>query len=123
MLKSLHNLGKILRELREKHGYTQMEVAKRLNVSALSIGRWGQNAKNPTTEHLIELSILYNMPINCLLGVPMEDVLVIESLSKEQQKLIQDIASQFYASGYKKTAQINNKQQQIVSSLLQQFSR
>lgn len=120
----MFDLGKILRQLREKHGYTQSEVAKKVNVSPGAVLRWENNGTEPSTEKLIELSILYNIPINYLIGIPLEDTLPIDRLSPDEQKIIQSLVAEFKR---KKIAVVPGKytreQQTIINALFEAFYR
>ena len=91
----MFDLGLILKTLREQHGYTQAEVAKKLNIAPGTVSRWETNDNTPSTERLIEIAILYNTPINHLIGRPMEDTLSINKLTPDQQHIIMAIVSDF----------------------------
>ena len=78
----MFDLGLILQELRNSNNYTQTQVARRLNVSVATVGRWENNYKTPSTEHLIDLSVQYNVSLNYLVGREKEKAIVIERLTK-----------------------------------------
>ena len=52
-------LSEKLAALRKEHGYSQLYVAERLNVSRQAISRWEVGSSVPSTENLMELSRLY----------------------------------------------------------------
>lgn len=116
----------ILRDLRDKHGYTQIEVSKRLNVSIATIVRWENSSVAPPTERMIELAILYNTSINYLIGEPLEEILSIDNLTLVQQQVIQAIANDFRKSkkmsGKRNNERYTMEQQHIINSLLQAFN-
>lgn len=58
-----------LAQLRESRGLKQKEVAKILNVNAGNYSRYEKGTLTPTTETLIEISKLYNVSIDYILGL------------------------------------------------------
>lgn len=61
-------LSEKLAALRKEHGYSQLYVAERLNVSRQAISRWEVGSSVPSTENLLELSRLYGVPLDELVG-------------------------------------------------------
>ena len=60
----------ILKTLREQRGLTQEELAQQLTVTRQAVSRWETGATLPDTYTLKELSKLYDVSINTLLGSP-----------------------------------------------------
>ncbi len=60
----------ILRELREKHGLTQEQLAERVMVTRQAVSRWETGETQPNTETLKLLSKEFDVSINTLLGSP-----------------------------------------------------
>ena len=60
----------ILKELREKHGLTQEQLAERVMVTRQAVSRWETGETQPNTETLKLLSREYDVSINTLLGSP-----------------------------------------------------
>ena len=56
-----------LKELRETKGYTQKDLAMRLNVSVSSVGMWESTSQIPTAKKLIEIAALFNVSVDTLL--------------------------------------------------------
>jgi len=61
-------LSEKLAALRKEHGYSQLYVAERLNVSRQAISRWEVGSSVPSTENLLELSRLYGVSLDELVG-------------------------------------------------------
>ncbi len=61
-------LSEKLAALRKEHGYSQMHVAECLNVSRQAISRWEVSSSVPSTENLLELSRLYGVSLDELVG-------------------------------------------------------
>ena len=60
----------VLLELRKKHNLTQDELAEKLFVTRQAVSRWESGETIPNTETLKQLSTLFNVSINTLLGSP-----------------------------------------------------
>ena len=56
-----------LKELRETKGYTQRELAKKLNVSVSTVGMWESTSQIPTAKKLLEVAALFNVSVDTLL--------------------------------------------------------
>lgn len=76
-----------LYELRKQHGYSQDELADKLNVSRQAISKWERSESSPDTDNLIALAKLYGVSLDELLNYtpakPGEE-------SKESQAQTQD---------------------------------
>ena len=60
----------ILYNLRTKNGLSQDELAEKVFVTRQAVSRWENGETVPNTETLKQLSKLYNVSINTLLGLP-----------------------------------------------------
>ncbi|MDD5843595.1 MAG: helix-turn-helix transcriptional regulator, partial [Solobacterium sp.] len=58
----------ILLKLRNKAGLSQEELAEKVYVTRQAVSRWETGETLPNTETLKQLSRLYNVSINTLLG-------------------------------------------------------
>ena len=60
----------ILKELREKNGLTQEQMAEKLMVTRQAVSRWETGETQPNTDTLKLLSKEFGVSINTLLGSP-----------------------------------------------------
>ena len=60
----------VLYELRTKHGMTQDELAEKTFVTRQAVSRWETGETVPNSETLKQLSRIFNVSINTLLGSP-----------------------------------------------------
>lgn len=60
--------AKRLNNLRKKYKYSQSTIAKYMNVSQVSISYWERGIKEPSFQELIDLSNLFNVSTDYLLG-------------------------------------------------------
>ena len=59
----------ILKELREEKGLSQMQLAKKLDISQSAIARWELSKTEPTAGALLLLSGFFEVSVGYLLGV------------------------------------------------------
>lgn len=59
-----------LEAARRNAGYTQKEVAKALNVSNKTIGRWESYVSSPNMAQACALSALYKIPCSNIIFLP-----------------------------------------------------
>jgi transcriptional regulator with XRE-family HTH domain len=57
-----------LYEERKKHGLSQEDVARRLDVSAKAVSKWETGESQPTLDNMAKLSDLYQQSVDYLLG-------------------------------------------------------
>lgn len=60
---------KRIKALRERIGYSQLEVAKKLGVNRSLIALWENGFANISLKQLIKLASIYQVPVDYLLGI------------------------------------------------------
>lgn len=60
-------LGKRIKEEREKHNWTQSELANLLHVSRQSVSKWELGTAYPDIERLIQISNLFKVSLDSLI--------------------------------------------------------
>lgn len=58
-----------IQELRKASGWSQVEVAKRLNVAKQTVSNWENGNIQPSIEMLVRLAKLFNVSTDYLLGL------------------------------------------------------
>lgn len=66
----IKGLPEKLKSLRIKYGYSQKQVADKLQVSPSIVSGYETGERTPSTEVLLSLSYLYNCSTDYLLGKP-----------------------------------------------------
>lgn len=61
-------LGEKIKELRIKNSLTQKDLADKLYVTAQAVSRWEKNEVEPSVSTITELSKIFGIPVNELLG-------------------------------------------------------
>lgn len=79
-----------LRELRNKNGLTQNEIATKLSVSGQTILNWENGIYEPKIYQLIQLADLFNVSVDYLIGRKSNEQQIdnickeLETISKEE---------------------------------------
>ena len=89
------DFGYRLKELCQKKGLTQAQVAKRLSLSKTAISGYENNIKNPSIEVLTQLSILYGVSADYLLGLENRKMLCVDDLNDQQLEVVRILLEEF----------------------------
>ena len=84
-----------IKELREKNDLTQTELAKRMNVTRSSVNAWEMGISIPSTEKIVELTLILHTTSDYLLGINNDEILPIYKYSSEEKELIYQLISYF----------------------------
>ncbi len=77
--------------LREEKNLTQAELAKRLGITRSSVNAWEMGISTPSTQYLLELSHIFKVSTDYLLGINTDACIKTEGLTDEDIKLIYKI--------------------------------
>ena len=58
-----------IKQLREQAGYSQAQLAKRLDVTRSSVNAWEMGLSMPTTQYVVTLAKLFHVSADYLLGL------------------------------------------------------
>ena len=70
--------------LREMHGMTQTELAKRLGITRSGVNAWEMGVSAPSTQYIVELAFLFGVSTDYLLGIPNTATVSVKGLSDEE---------------------------------------
>ena len=84
-----------IKELRENAGYSQSELARRLDVTRSSVNAWVMGLSTPTIQYVVAIAKLFHVSSDYLLGIKNESTIVLDDLSTEEIKLIYDLLKYF----------------------------
>lgn len=96
MEKCMHGFSNRLKNLREKMGYTQSDLAKKLSLTRASVNAWEMGLSSPSTPFVAELSRIFHVTTDYLLGL--EDCITIrtDNLSEREISVILNIIECFH---------------------------
>lgn len=83
------SFGKRLSGLRKERGWTQEEMASKLNVSAQAISKWENDSSLPDLDMLLALAALFETSTDALLGKePSQIVEITPKTKRDLNKLV-----------------------------------
>lgn len=84
-----------IKMLRENKQLSQSDLSKRLGITRSSINAWEMGISTPSTTYLVELSQIFHVSIDYLLGLDKNVSLDITGLDSEQVRILTDLAEHF----------------------------
>ena len=84
----IYGLGDKLKNLREKYGFKQKDIAARVGVDPNTISRYEKDNLTPKLETLIQFAIIYNVSLDYLAGIGKENYLYLHEFTDEQRAFI-----------------------------------
>ena len=84
-----------IKMLRENKQLSQSELSKKLGITRSSINAWEMGISTPSTTYLVELSQIFHVSIDYLLGLDKNVSVDIRALDTEQERILTDLAEHF----------------------------
>ena len=84
-----------IKELRQTAGYSQAQLAKKLDVTRSSINAWEMGLSTPTTQYVVAIAKLFHVSTDYILGTESEITLSLRGYSKEQLDIIANLLDYF----------------------------
>lgn len=84
-----------IKMLRENLNISQQELAKKLSVTRASVSAWEMGISTPSTVYLVELSRIFHVSIDYLLGLEKHSTIDVTGLTTEQIRILTDLAEHF----------------------------
>lgn len=84
-------IGEKIRELRERQGLTQAELAKKLGVTRSGVNAWEMGISMPSTQYTVALALFFEVSTDFLLDVESTASLPVDGMTDEDILLVRDI--------------------------------
>ena len=84
-----------IKELREMAGYSQSQLAKKLDVTRSSVNAWEMGLSTPTTQSIVALAKLFHVSTDYLLGTDTGLSVSLVGYSEEEINLIYALLNYF----------------------------
>lgn len=78
--------------LREQKGYTQTELAKKLGITRSGVNAWEMGISVPSTQYIVELSGIFSVSTDYLLGVEKTSTIDVSGLTETDIEMIYKLA-------------------------------
>lgn len=88
-------VSKRIKFLRQEHNMTQAQLARKLGITRASINAWEMGLSVPSTQYIIELSKLFKVSTDYILGLNNNISIDISDLSDEDVELIEKMTNHF----------------------------
>lgn len=88
-------LSERIKELRDKAGYSQAQLAKKLDVTRSSVNAWEMGLSAPTTPYVVAMAKLFHVSADYLLGIESELSLSLDGFTDEEIALIYQLLRYF----------------------------
>ena len=117
----MFDFGERLKGLRKEKGYSQKNLAAKLNVSQNTVLRWENNYKSPTLHNLIELYVLLETSLDYLAGIATKRPVITDRLTQEQITILNMLALEFQFR--KKGSGLTQRQMNVLNELIIAFTK
>ncbi|MGN0706937.1 MAG: helix-turn-helix transcriptional regulator [Faecalibacterium sp.] len=77
-----------IKELREKAGLSQAQLAKKLDVTRSSVNAWEMGLSTPTTQYVVDMARLFHVSTDHILGMESEMTLSLRGYTDEEVSII-----------------------------------
>ena len=84
-----------IKELREKNGYTQAALADKLSVTRACVNAWEMGISSPSTENLVELTQIFHVTSDYILGISGSESIEIGQLKQDQKNVLYQLINLF----------------------------
>ncbi len=88
-------IGERIRETREKNGFTQSALAKKFRISRSAVNAWEMGVSVPSAQYLVELSRLFKVSTDYLLGLDRCETVDISSLEEDEKDILYALLNLF----------------------------
>ena len=84
-----------IKELREKAGYSQAQLAKRLDVTRSSVNAWEMGLSTPTTQYIVAMCKLFHVTSDYMLDIESGLTFSLGGYSEDEIALIFNMLKYF----------------------------
>ncbi len=77
-----------IKHLREQMGLTQSDLAKKLGITRSSVNAWEMGISVPSTQYVVELSGIFKVSTDYLLGIKSTASVSVAGLSEKDVQLV-----------------------------------
>ena len=81
-----------IKALREARGWTQAELARRLNITRNGVNSWEQGLSMPSPACLVDLAKLFSVSTDYLLGVERLETVNVSGLDEKDVAMLAQLA-------------------------------
>ncbi|MGM9680423.1 MAG: helix-turn-helix domain-containing protein [Eubacteriales bacterium] len=80
-----------IRELRDRKGITQSDLAKQLGITRSGVNAWEMGISVPSTQYVVELANIFKVSTDYLLGVESTASISVEGLTEKDILIVHEL--------------------------------
>lgn len=88
-------ISETIRALRESAGFSQAQLAKKLDVTRSSVNAWEMGLSTPTIQYVVAMSKLFHVSADYLLGIEAKLSIHLDGYSSEEKEIIYSLIRYF----------------------------
>jgi len=88
-------ISETIRALRESAGFSQAQLAKKLDVTRSSVNAWEMGLSTPTIQYVVAMSKLFHVSADYLLGIESKLSIHLDSYSAEEKEVLYSLVRYF----------------------------
>ena len=115
------DFGLILKRLRKEKGWTQEELANKINKESSIISRYEKNLQSPTFDTVRAFSALFTVSMDYLSGMERQSNISTIGLNEKQRNIITQLIEQFREHNVITSKQLTDKQSCLLGQILAEF--
>ena len=115
------DFGLILKRLRKEKGWTQEELANKINKESSIISRNEKNLQRPTFDTVRAFSDIFNVSMDYLSGMERQSNISTIGLNEKQRNIITQLIEQFREHNVITSKQLTDKQSCLLGQILAEF--
>lgn len=117
----MYDFGLLLKKLRERNGYTQEQLANKINKSKTVISKYENNQQSPTLETLSDFAVLFGVSLDYLAGIDKKNAISLQGLSDRQENILNSISTEFRNNNFSQEG-LTKDQLDIINNLIIEFT-
>ncbi len=98
MEKNMFGFSDRLKDLRDKAGITQSELARRLSLTRAGVNAWEMGLSAPSTPLIVELAELFHVTTDYLLGLETDMIIRTDGLNDKEIAAVMGVVDCFLAN-------------------------
>ena len=84
-----------IKQLRELAGYSQAQLAKKLDVTRSSVNAWEMGLSTPTTQYVVAIAKLFHVSTDYVLGTEPEMSISLRDYTEREKNLVLNLLQYF----------------------------
>lgn len=88
-------IGDTIKTLRERAGYSQAELARKLSITRSSVNAWESGLSAPTAVYIVELAKLFHVSSDFILGLDSTRQITLSGLTEQEIHILYSLLDYF----------------------------